>query len=338
MGNSINLRPDTIRELRAALAENALPKYITRRLGRASQVHSVLPDPDGERHLVLKTSGIFSQFQADVGLDDYEDEGDVSAQPSEDLRETVASRGRVNELCKGHIRPLLDIARDDAASHWLQRNGHGDPHPPNEPHIICGSNHAVAVCQPDLELDPEREPRQQPSAADISRADEAARFLSLIPDAQRVIRRCLCLAIRLDIYTGKPRHSWSAIAQEIGANKSAIGPWIHQGIAIIAEALKDKLNALGYTVRKPNTTETNMDFSKPTNPDSMLTRKETSEAIKYYFDLDISYATLTTYAFKGTGPLFYKPTGKVFYKWSDVCEWIVEQSKPRRTTRQLAMA
>lgn len=298
-------------------------------------VHSWLPDPDGVRHLCIKTSGIFRQLKPGVGLDGYDDEGDVSVAPSKTLNAAGAGVGTVNELCVRHLSVVLDIPRNDAASEWLRRNGHGDPHPPNGPKTFLGTKHMSVEYQPDPELAPGRETRPYASNADISRADEAAAWLGLIPNDKRIIRRCVCMAVRLDVHTGKAKHSWNAIGRDVGADAAAVGPWIKQGIGIIADALKAKLNAL---VRKPTSQENAMDLNKPIHPDTMLTRKEVSEAIKHYFDLNISYATLSTLAFKGIGPKFRKITGPCLYRWGDVSDWIIEQSKPRYSTRQLAMA
>ena len=390
MKTELALRPDTIRELRAALAENNLQKYISTRLGHASCVHSGMPS--GTACLMLKRSSVVTS-------------GDDMPNGSPDKRRIEYAR----PVTKQRIIPLarkpnaaprivhgtLQAAEQELAETILRRPGSALEIAPVTRWYAEGQRAAEIIGYQVVEISiagargkslwepasikrrpgvfsqlpagigievelkrqggetvasgkgvpivPEgRSFKPQASAAEISRADEAAAWNSLIPQDKWIIRRVVAMATTVDARTGKQKHSFPAIALAIGADKMVIGPWLHQGIAIIADALKDKLAALGYAVRKTPTTESAMDLSKPINPDTMLTRKETSEAIKHYFDLNLSYGTLTTLAFKGIGPKYFKISGTqtIRYRWSDVCAWIIEESKPRyaSTRRQMAMA
>jgi hypothetical protein len=74
--------------------------------------------------------------------------------------------------------------------------------------------------------------------------------------------------------------------------------------------------------------------SIPTNPDALLTREQTSEALKE-FGFPIENATLATKATRGGGPLFQKFGTRVLYRWGDALAWAQSRlSAPRRNTSE----
>ncbi len=74
--------------------------------------------------------------------------------------------------------------------------------------------------------------------------------------------------------------------------------------------------------------------SIPTNPDALLQREQTSEALKESgFPVEIS--TLATMATRGGGPPFRKFGTRVLYRWGDVLAWAQSRlSAPRRSTSE----
>jgi hypothetical protein len=74
--------------------------------------------------------------------------------------------------------------------------------------------------------------------------------------------------------------------------------------------------------------------SIPTNPDALLTREQTSEALKE-LGFPVENATLATKATRGGGPLFQKFGARVLYRWADALGWAQSRlSPPRRNTSE----
>jgi hypothetical protein len=77
-----------------------------------------------------------------------------------------------------------------------------------------------------------------PSAANISRMDEAMSWLSLIPEDKYVLRRIV--GARSLVHPMSDRHlfTWRRIGQLIGADHKAIQRWYAQGIDLIVAELR----------------------------------------------------------------------------------------------------
>jgi hypothetical protein len=74
--------------------------------------------------------------------------------------------------------------------------------------------------------------------------------------------------------------------------------------------------------------------SIPTNPDALLMRGQTSEALKES-GFPIEPSTLATKATRGGGPLFQKFGARVLYRWGDALAWAQSRlSAPRRNTSE----
>jgi hypothetical protein len=74
--------------------------------------------------------------------------------------------------------------------------------------------------------------------------------------------------------------------------------------------------------------------SIPTNPDALLTREQTSDALKES-GFPIESSTLATKATRGGGPLFHKFGARVLYRWSDALAWAQSRlSAPRLNTSE----
>jgi hypothetical protein len=74
--------------------------------------------------------------------------------------------------------------------------------------------------------------------------------------------------------------------------------------------------------------------SVPTNPDALLTRGQTSEALKE-FGFPIENSTLATKATRGGGPPFHKFGARVLYRWGDALVWAHSRlTAPRRNTSE----
>lgn len=74
--------------------------------------------------------------------------------------------------------------------------------------------------------------------------------------------------------------------------------------------------------------------SIPTNPDALLTREQTSEALKES-GFPNEPSTLATKASRGGGPPFHKFGARVLYRWGDALAWAQSRlSAPRRNTSE----
>jgi hypothetical protein len=74
--------------------------------------------------------------------------------------------------------------------------------------------------------------------------------------------------------------------------------------------------------------------SIPTNPDALLTRQQTSGALKES-GFPIESSTLATKATRGGGPPFHKFGARVLYRWGDALAWAQSRlSAPRRNTSE----
>jgi hypothetical protein len=74
--------------------------------------------------------------------------------------------------------------------------------------------------------------------------------------------------------------------------------------------------------------------SIPTNPDALLTREQTSEALKES-GFPNKPSTLATKASRGGGPPFHKFGARVLYRWGDALAWAQSRlSAPRRNTSE----
>ena len=74
------------------------------------------------------------------------------------------------------------------------------------------------------------------------------------------------------------------------------------------------------------------------NPNDMLTPDEVTAAVLKDFGLPLSTNTLGVHRFRGDGPLFYKISGPVRYKYSDVIEWLETRMAPRRCNSRFQYA
>ena len=75
-------------------------------------------------------------------------------------------------------------------------------------------------------------------------------------------------------------------------------------------------------------------MSVQTNPDALLTREQTSEALKEA-GFPIENSTLATMATRGGGPPFHKFGARVLYRWGDALAWAQSRlSAKRRNTSE----
>lgn len=78
----------------------------------------------------------------------------------------------------------------------------------------------------------------QPTARDISNADEALAWVALIPADRYVLRR-LVLARSIMRRSGRPAQSWRDLGDLLGASHTAVKGWFDDAISLIVR----KLNA-----------------------------------------------------------------------------------------------
>ena len=76
-----------------------------------------------------------------------------------------------------------------------------------------------------------------PTAAQISRMDQAFGWLSLIPDEKFVLRRVLSARSLINPLTGRYLFSWRRIATAVGADHKAVQRWHAQGIDLLVSLL-----------------------------------------------------------------------------------------------------
>jgi len=76
-----------------------------------------------------------------------------------------------------------------------------------------------------------------PSAAKISRMDEALAWISLIPIDRYVLRRVVGARSLVHPISDRHLYPWRRLGKVLGADHKAIQRWHGQGIAIIVQAL-----------------------------------------------------------------------------------------------------
>ena len=76
-----------------------------------------------------------------------------------------------------------------------------------------------------------------PSAARISRMDEAMAWIGLIPDDRYVLRRIVGARSLVSPLTERHLFPWRRLGAAIGADHKAVQRWHAEGIALIASAL-----------------------------------------------------------------------------------------------------
>jgi hypothetical protein len=67
----------------------------------------------------------------------------------------------------------------------------------------------------------------------------------------------------------------------------------------------------------------------PTDPDTLLTRRQAAEALTAR-GYPLSERTLSTKATRGGGPLYRHFGPRVVYRWADLLEWAEGRLGPRR--------
>ena len=76
----------------------------------------------------------------------------------------------------------------------------------------------------------------------------------------------------------------------------------------------------------------------PDNPDALLTRDRTAEALTDA-GFPVTAATLATKATRGGGPPFRRFGTRPLYRWGDALEWAESRlSKPIHSTSELGVA
>jgi hypothetical protein len=88
--------------------------------------------------------------------------------------------------------------------------------------------------------------RHTASAADISAMDEALRWLRLIPEAKRVVRRIVAARLLVSPETGRHLNSWRRIGRLIGADHHAVQRWHAEGIRLIVEGLGEPASGVAW--------------------------------------------------------------------------------------------
>ena len=84
-----------------------------------------------------------------------------------------------------------------------------------------------------------------PSAARISRMDEALGWITLIPIDRYVLRRIVGARSLVHPITERHLYPWRRLATAIGADHKAVQRWHAQGIGLIVAALNRKAAAAG---------------------------------------------------------------------------------------------
>ena len=78
-----------------------------------------------------------------------------------------------------------------------------------------------------------------PSAADISRMDEAFGWLAMVPEAKYVLCRILGARALVHPITGRHLFPWRRIATMLGADHKSIQRWHGQGIELVLRGLNE---------------------------------------------------------------------------------------------------
>ena len=76
-----------------------------------------------------------------------------------------------------------------------------------------------------------------PSAAHISRMDQAFRWISRIPEDRYVLRRVVGARSLVHPMTGRYLYSWRRLGTAVGADHKAVQRWHAQGIDLIVALL-----------------------------------------------------------------------------------------------------
>jgi len=76
-----------------------------------------------------------------------------------------------------------------------------------------------------------------PSAAHITRMDQALRWVSRIPEDRYVLRRVVGARSLVSPMTGRYLYSWRRLGQAVGADHKAVQRWHAQGIDVIVTLL-----------------------------------------------------------------------------------------------------
>ena len=156
-----------------------------------------------------------------------------------DFRRAPRDRGTSRlTVPRPDVRPLVDaetvIARLEEAGHTLlclPRTGPTTALRQTRHQYVAEALEAFAVA------DDSRPRAPVPSAARITRMDQALAWIPLIPADRLVLRRivgCRCLVSPL---TGRHLFSWRRLARLLGADHKAISRWHANGIDLIVGAL-----------------------------------------------------------------------------------------------------
>ena len=76
-----------------------------------------------------------------------------------------------------------------------------------------------------------------PSAARITRMDEAFAWLALIPDGRYVLRRILAARALTHPLTGRHLYAWRRLGAALGADHKAVQRWHGEGVALLVAGL-----------------------------------------------------------------------------------------------------
>jgi hypothetical protein len=77
-----------------------------------------------------------------------------------------------------------------------------------------------------------------PDAAQISRMDQAMRWLQFIPNDKYVLRRVVGARSLVNPMTGRHLYSWRRLGAAVGADHKAVQRWHGQGIDLIVAGLR----------------------------------------------------------------------------------------------------
>ena len=83
-----------------------------------------------------------------------------------------------------------------------------------------------------------------PDAAQISRMDQAMRWLQFIPNDKYVLRRVVGARSLVNPMTGRHLYSWRRLGAAVGADHKTVQRWHGQGIDLIVSGLRVQPGAL----------------------------------------------------------------------------------------------
>jgi hypothetical protein len=96
-----------------------------------------------------------------------------------------------------------------------------------------------------------------PSAARISRMDQAMGFLTLIPPDRYVLRRIVGCRALVHPVSGRHLFSWRRLGEMLGADHKAVQRWHAEGIRLIVSSLRRQTEtAVASAMRCPQETKT----------------------------------------------------------------------------------